>query len=185
VLFLDDLEALRAARGRPGVEPVPTAVEELLTEMDSTRPGDDGVFIVAATARPWHVDPALLAPGSFDRWLLVPPPDAPAREALLDAHLRKRPINGVDARVLVPRTEHFSALDLARLCGRAAELAFEDFVRSGRLRMLSADQFERAMMDVRPSTDAWVADARTAVRLPHDRERFGDLIAYLRELGVM
>jgi SpoVK/Ycf46/Vps4 family AAA+-type ATPase len=153
--------------------------------MEWTHAADGSAIVIAATARPWRVDPALLRPGAFDRTLLVPPPDALARDALLASHMRKRPIVGVDARALVPRTEHFSALDLARLFDRAAELAFEDFARSGKLRMISLGQFERALLDVRPSTNAWVAEARGAVNLGHHGDRFPDLIPYLNERGFM
>ena len=40
--------------------------------------------------------PALRRPGRFDRMVLVLPPDAPARAAILEYHLRERPVAGID-----------------------------------------------------------------------------------------
>ena len=61
--------------------------------------------MLAATNRPDKVDPALLRPGRFDRLLLVPPPDAAARQEIFRVHTRKTPLGGdVDLAVLAART---------------------------------------------------------------------------------
>lgn len=65
-----------------------------------------GVVVLAATNRPDKVDPALLRPGRFDRLLLVPPPDAAARQEIFKVHTRKTPVNSdVDLDALGARTE--------------------------------------------------------------------------------
>lgn len=65
-----------------------------------------GVVVLAATNRPDKVDPALLRPGRFDRLLLVPPPDAVARQEILRVHTRKTPLgSNVDLQSLGARTE--------------------------------------------------------------------------------
>jgi hypothetical protein len=78
LLFLDEVDALgqkrehlRNSAGMRG------AVNQLLTEMDSVKSNNDGVFVLGATNHPWDVDTALLRPGRFDRMLLVVPPDPP------------------------------------------------------------------------------------------------------------
>lgn len=50
-------------------------------------------MVLAATNRPDKVDPALLRPGRFDRLLLVPPPDAAARQEIFKVHTRKTPLS--------------------------------------------------------------------------------------------
>lgn len=64
-----------------------------------------GVVVLAATNRPDKVDPALLRPGRFDRLLLVPPPDAAARQEILRVHTRATPLAAdVDLADLAART---------------------------------------------------------------------------------
>jgi transitional endoplasmic reticulum ATPase len=64
-----------------------------------------GVVVLAATNRPDKVDPALLRPGRFDRLLLVPPPDAAARQEILKVHTRDTPLaDDVDLSDLAART---------------------------------------------------------------------------------
>src|ERR1019366_6620857 len=48
--------------------------------MDSS---NEGIFVIGATNQPWDVDPALRRPGRFDRTMLLLPPDADARAAIL------------------------------------------------------------------------------------------------------
>lgn len=63
-------------------------------------------MVLAATNRPDKVDPALLRPGRFDRLLLVPPPDAAARQEIFKVHTRKTPLSSdVDLVALGSRTD--------------------------------------------------------------------------------
>lgn len=65
-----------------------------------------GVVVLAATNRPDKVDAALLRPGRFDRLLLVPPPDAAARQEIFRVHTRKTPLCAdVDMAYLAGRAE--------------------------------------------------------------------------------
>ena len=62
----------------------------------------------------------------FDRMILVVPPDEQARDAIIRYHLRHRPLEGIDLRKLVRKTEHFFGADIAHLCDSAARLALEE-----------------------------------------------------------
>ncbi|CAM5587266.1 hypothetical protein SNARM312S_03362 [Streptomyces narbonensis] len=128
VVFLDELDALGAKRSRTHHSDLRNVVNQLLTELDgiASGAGNEGVFVLAATNVPWDVDIALRRPGRLDRTLLVLPPDAAAREAILRYHLRERPIEAVDLGKLVKVTEDFSGADLAHLCESAAESALLD-----------------------------------------------------------
>jgi SpoVK/Ycf46/Vps4 family AAA+-type ATPase len=182
VLFLDEIDALGQKRSQLRANAAMRgAVNQLLTEMDSVKSDNDGVFVLGATNHPWDVDTALIRPGRFDRMLLVVPPDRDAREAILRHHLRNRPLEGIDVGKLARRTEHFSGADLAHLCDSAAELALEDSVRSGRARPIGMRDFERAQRDVRPSTGAWLEDARNVVLFANPGGRFDDLLEYLKK----
>ena len=182
VLFLDEIDALGQKRSQLRANAAMRgAVNQLLSEMDSVKSNNDGVFVLGATNHPWDVDTALLRPGRFDRMLLVVPPDRGAREAILQHHLRERPVEGVDLRKLSGRTENFSGADLAHLCDSAAELALEASVRAGQARPIQMRDFDRALAEVKPSTGAWLEDARNVVLFANQAGRFDDLLDYLKK----
>ena len=58
---------------------------QLLAEMDGFE-GRGDVGIVAATNRPDILDPALLRPGRFDRFIEVPIPNEDGRMEILKIH---------------------------------------------------------------------------------------------------
>src|SRR5687768_17072078 len=91
VLFLDEIDALGHKRSQLNSSAMRTVVNQLLTELDGVDGNNDGVFVLAATNAPWDIDAALRRPGRLDRTVLVLPPDAPARAAILEYHLRDRP----------------------------------------------------------------------------------------------
>jgi SpoVK/Ycf46/Vps4 family AAA+-type ATPase len=100
VVFFDEFDALAPARGGddgnggggggggPGVGT--RVVSQLLQELDGVA-ALRAVVVVAATNRPDLIDAALLRPGRIDRALFVGLPDAPARRAMLAAHLARTP----------------------------------------------------------------------------------------------
>ncbi|MBO0831252.1 MAG: ATP-binding protein [Actinobacteria bacterium] len=182
VLFLDEIDALGQKRSHLRIHAAMRGtVNQLLTEMDSVKSNNDGVFVLGATNHPWDVDTALLRPGRFDRLLLVVPPDESAREAVLRYHLRDRPLEGIEVTKLARRTEHFSGADLAHLCDTAAEYALRDSVESGTARPIRMTDLERALREVKPSTTAWLEDARNVVLFANTGGRFDDLLAYLKQ----
>lgn len=182
VLFLDEIDALGQKRSNLRSSPAMRGtVNQLLSEMDSVKANNDGVFVLAATNHPWDVDSALLRPGRLDRMLLVTPPDEEARRSILEYHLRDRPLDSINLGKLAAATEHFSGADLAHLCDSAAEQAMEDSVRTGRIRMITMKDFATALKDVRPSTSAWLQDARNVVLFANQSGQYDDLLAYLKK----
>ncbi|MFD8966486.1 ATP-binding protein [Streptomyces sp. NPDC059568] len=181
VVFLDELDALGAKRSRSHHSEMRNTVNQLLTELDGVDAVNEGVFVLAATNVPWDVDIALRRPGRLDRTLLVLPPDAPAREAILRYHLRDRPIESVDLGRLVKATEDFSGADLAHLCDSAAESALLDSARTGTVRMINMTDLLAAAKDVRPSTEPWFAAARNVAMFANDGGMYDDLLAYLKK----
>ncbi|MEV5972160.1 tetratricopeptide repeat protein [Streptomyces sp. NPDC051921] len=182
VVFLDELDALGAKRSRSHHSGLRNVVNQLLTELDGVD-GDrnEGVFVLAATNVPWDVDLALRRPGRLDRTLLVLPPDAPAREAILRYHLRDRPIESVDLSKIVKVTEDFSGADLAHVCETAAESALLDSARSGKVRMIGTKDLLQAAKQIRPSSESWFASARNVAMFANDGGMYDDLVAYLKK----
>ncbi|MGW1085823.1 ATP-binding protein [Streptomyces sp. NPDC002596] len=180
VLFLDEVDALGAKRSRMHHGGMRNTVNQLLTELDGVDGANEGVFVLAATNVPWDVDIALRRPGRLDRTLLVLPPDAPAREAILRYHLRDRPIESVDLGKLVKVTEDLSGADLAHLCESASERALLDSTRTGTVRMINMKDLLAAAKEVRPSTDPWFASARNVAMFANEGGMYDELLAYLK-----
>jgi AAA+ superfamily predicted ATPase len=180
VLFLDEVDAIGQKRSNLRTSAMRTTVNQLLTELDGVGTGNDGVFVLAATNQPWDVDAALRRPGRLDRMLLVLPPDAEAREAVLHHHLKHRPIEGVDLARLARRTEGYSGADLAHICDTAAERALMDSATTGQIRMIGMADLEEAIRQVRPSTGAWFESARNVALFANEGGAYDELVTYLR-----
>jgi SpoVK/Ycf46/Vps4 family AAA+-type ATPase len=113
--------------------------------------------------------------------LLVLPPDAPARAAILRQNLEKRPIAGIDLDKLVKATDGYSGADLTHLCDTAAERALADSVRSGQVRPLSNKDVLAAAREVQPSTGPWFATARNVALFGNSDGSYDELAAYLKK----
>ncbi|GAA0300139.1 ATP-binding protein [Streptomyces polychromogenes] len=182
VVFLDELDALGAKRSRTQHSGMRNTVNQLLTELDGIdSAANEGVFVLAATNVPWDVDLALRRPGRLDRTLLVLPPDAPAREAILRYHLRERPIEAVDLGRLVKATDGLSGADLAHVCESAAESALLDSARTGVIRMIGTKDLLDAAKSVVPSTEPWFAAARNVAMFANEGGMYDDLVTYLKK----
>ncbi|QEU96774.1 ATP-binding protein [Streptomyces kanamyceticus] len=182
VIFLDELDALGAKRSRTQHSGLRNTVNQLLTELDGIdSAANEGVFVLAATNVPWDVDIALRRPGRLDRTLLVLPPDAQAREAILRYHLKERPVENVDLGKLVKVTDGLSGADLAHVCEAAAETALLDSARTGTVRMIGMKDLLGAAKQTVPSSEPWFATARNVAMYANDGGTYDDLITYLKK----
>ena len=181
VLFLDEVDALGQKRSHLTRGGGRNVVAQLLSELDSIGGDNEGVFVLGATNQPWDVDSALRRPGRFDRMLLVLPPDASARTAVLEFHLRERPVGDVDLAAITKATEGFSGADLRFLCEAAAEIALADSVRSGVARPIGTADLKAALQGLRPSTRPWFETAKNYALFANEDGTFDDLLAYMRK----
>jgi cell division protease FtsH len=126
LVFIDEIDAVGRQRGAGlggGHDEREQTLNQLLVEMDGFDP-NAGIIVIAATNRPDILDPALLRPGRFDRRVVVDNPDSKGRKAILDVHVRGKPLSeDVNAEVLAKHTPGFSGADLANLVNEAALLA--------------------------------------------------------------
>jgi AAA+ superfamily predicted ATPase len=181
VLFLDEIDALGVKRSTLRNNPAMRGtVNQLLTELDSVGSDNEGVYVLAATNAPWDVDAALKRPGRLDRAVLVLPPDAPAREAILRMHLRNRPVAGVELGPLVRATEGWSGADLAGLCDRGAQAALADSVRSGVARPIGQKDLTGVLATLGSSLGPWYEIARNVAEFANTSGEYDDLVAHLK-----
>ncbi|MGB9661185.1 MAG: CDC48 family AAA ATPase [Moorellaceae bacterium] len=132
ILFFDEIDALVPARKGEGSTTGSRLVSQFLSELDGLEELRE-VVVLAATNRIDLVDPAVLRPGRFDIILDFPPPGAKERLAILQVHLRRRPVSEeVNLEALANMTEGWVGSDLEALCKRAALLALHEVVESGK-----------------------------------------------------
>jgi len=142
IIFIDELDAVGRTRGAGyggGHDEREQTLNQLLVEMDGFD-SKDGVIILAATNRPDVLDPALLRPGRFDRQVVVAMPDIKEREAILQIHSAKIPLDkSIDLARIARATPGMSGADIANLVNEAALFA----ARKDRPEVLMSD-FEEA-----------------------------------------
>ena len=146
LIFIDEIDAVGRQRGAGlggGHDEREQTLNQLLVEMDGFG-ANEGIIMIAATNRPDILDPALLRPGRFDRQIMVGRPDRKGREAVLEVHTKKKPLDtNVSLQVLAKRTPGFSGADLENLANEAALLA----VRKNK-KKIGMDEFEEAITRV-------------------------------------
>lgn len=146
LIFIDEIDAVGRQRGAGlggGHDEREQTLNQLLVEMDGFG-ANEGIIMIAATNRPDILDPALLRAGRFDRQIMVGRPDRKGREAVLEVHTKKKPLdNDVSLDVLAKRTPGFSGADLENLANEAALLA----VRKNK-KKIGMDEFEEAITRV-------------------------------------
>ena len=126
IVFVDEIDAVGRQRGA-GVggshDEREQTLNQILVEMDGFDTNTN-VIVVAATNRPDILDPALLRPGRFDRRVVLDAPDVKGRVAILDVHVRGKPLaEEVDLQTIAKETPGFSGAELANLLNEAAILA--------------------------------------------------------------
>ncbi len=162
IVFLDEIDAITPVRGGGYGDSHVTerVVSQLLTEMDGLEELR-GVVVIGATNRPDIIDPALLRPGRFDRYIFIPVPDFDARKEIFKIHTKGKPLaEDVDLDELAKRSEKFTGAHIASVCNEAAMLAIREHLQkyrkpeeaekhAGELK-IKMRHFEEAMKKVTP-----------------------------------
>jgi len=185
VLFFDELDALAYSRSKANSEHTRTIVNEFLAQLDGMGQDNKGLLILAATNMPWDVDPAMKRPGRFSRQIFVPPPDAAARQRMLEVKLTGVPCDALDLEAIAQKTAHYSGADVDGLIELAKEAALEDNIVNGRERSLTADDFVHALTSLQPSTVDWLRTARNLVKYAGDDGSYRDVESYLKKTKML
>lgn len=186
VIFFDEFDALggRRTSGGGGSQTMRMLVTQLLEELDGVASANDGVYFLAATNRPWDIDSALRRPGRIDRTVLVLPPDAVARAAIVQDALAGKPADGVDVVAVAAATEGFSGADLRHLTTTVLQRAMVESMQSGALVPVTTDAVLAAAGDITPSTTSWFDQVAPVLEYGVDDGTFDQLRAYRVKRGM-
>lgn len=186
VIFVDEFDALggRRTSGGGGSQAMRMMVTQLLEELDGVSSVNDGVYFLAATNRPWDIDPALRRPGRIDRTVLVLPPDATARAAILATNLRGKPADGVDVARVAEATDGFSGADIAHTAKVALQQALTASMASGQVEPVTTEALLAAAAGVTPSTTTWFDEVAPVLEYGVDDGTFDQLRAYRVARGM-
>mmetsp|Transcript_3123 Transcript_3123/g.6809 ORF Transcript_3123/g.6809 Transcript_3123/m.6809 type:complete len:1041 (+) Transcript_3123:95-3217(+) len=124
ILFVDEFDALGAARGAQASGDESTSIiNELLVQLDGFE-DNRGIVVLGATNRPGAIDTALIRPGRFDRIIYMPLPDAAGRAKILQVHARNKAVDPKINWYEVARSmAGFTGADCMGLMQRAARMA--------------------------------------------------------------
>jgi cell division protease FtsH len=171
IIFVDEIDAVGRHRGAGlggSHDEREQTLNQILVEMDGFDT-DTNIILIAATNRPDILDPALLRPGRFDRRVVLDRPDMNGRKAILEVHVRGKPLaKDVDLPSLARQTPGFVGADIENMVNEAAILA----ARRNR-KAIGQAEFEESVERV-------LAGPERRSRLITDEEK--QIIAY-REAG--
>ncbi|KAI3682298.1 hypothetical protein L1987_82187 [Smallanthus sonchifolius] len=129
IIFIDEIDAIRRARGRGGFsggnDERESTLNQLLVEMDGFAT-TSGVVVLAGTNRPDILDKALLRPGRFDHQISIDKPDIKGREQIFRIYLKRLKLDKEPSHYsqrLAGLTPGFAGADIANVCNEAALVA--------------------------------------------------------------
>ena len=93
LIFFDDFDALGKERQEEGSGHSNQVIVELINQMDGFRKNENTIVLLAATNKPWMIDPALMRPGRFEHHIYVPLANHEARIVLMKKVLGNVPLD--------------------------------------------------------------------------------------------
>jgi len=179
VLFFDEVDALAADRKDMRTSSSRTLINQFLAELDGDNGDNDGVLVLGATNAPWHLDSAFLRPGRFDRIIFVPPPDQPAKEAIMKIMAEGKPVCDLDPQTLAAKMKDFSGADIKAVFDQAIEDALAEAMKSGKIEPVTPKQLMKAAKQTKPSTRKWFESAKNYALYSNQSGFYDDVLEFL------
>ncbi|KAJ3197283.1 hypothetical protein HK101_004764 [Irineochytrium annulatum] len=127
VVFLDEVDALFAARSSESTSSRREIINEFMAEWDGVASANDGIIVMGATNRPFDLDDAILR--RMPRRVLVDLPTEAQRLQILEAHLQDESLDSsVSLAAIAARTRLYSGSDLKNVSVAAALAAVKEAV---------------------------------------------------------
>ncbi len=159
VIFFDEIESICPVSTR--VQHAKQIRSELLRQIQGLDAygKEDGkiLFLIAATNKPWDIDPAFVRPGRFGTRVYVGLPDEPARRYMIESRLNKIKAGGivtiaddVNIDAIVAATENFNGADMGNLLDEVQEVSI---MRSatGEAKVINQSDFKNVLSRITSS----------------------------------
>ena len=148
VIFFDEIESICPVSTR--AQHAKQIRSELLRQIQGLDAygKEDGkiLFLIAATNKPWEIDPAFVRPGRFGTRIYVGLPDEPARRYMITARLDKIRNAGkvaiaydINIDAIVAATENFNGADMGNLLDEVQEVSIMRSATGERKEITQAD----------------------------------------------
>jgi transitional endoplasmic reticulum ATPase len=122
IVFLDELDALgidRALVARDFTSSHRDMVDQLLMELDGLDKNPEGLFVLAASNRPWDIDSALKRSGRISETIYINPPSFEDRKCLFKYYIGDCMVGEIDLERLAMLTDGCSAADIEGIVDKA------------------------------------------------------------------
>lgn len=159
VIFFDEIESL--CQVNTHAQHTREIRSELLRQiqgLDSYGKEDGKIlFLIAATNKPWDIDPAFVRPGRFGTRIYIGLPDDAAREYIVRKRMNKikaqgivNVLNDIDYQKIVDDTQGFNGADMENLLDEAQEISILRSAKCGEKILQQAD-FDVALQKITTS----------------------------------
>jgi len=158
IVFIDECEAIVGSRSSSSNEVSKRVKTQLLQALDGVNTPSNVITVtIGATNLPWDIDMAMRR--RFQKRILIPLPDFPARAKMFEIHTRGIDLaEDVDFNELAGLTEGYTGSDVSVICREALmlpirDLNFEQLINDHSLvpRNPSRDDFINAVKNTPPS----------------------------------
>ena len=154
VIFFDEIESICPVSTR--AQHAKQIRSELLRQIQGLdaygKENDKILFHIAATNKPWDIDPAFVRPGRFGTRIYVGLPDEPARRYMIESRLNKIKAGGivtiaddVNIDAIVAATENFNGADIGNLLDEVQEVSIMRSAR-GEAKVINQADFKNVLL---------------------------------------
>ena len=152
IIFFDEFDSVASKRGdgADGVDAeMARFVATFLTKVDGFKKSKTNkmLLLIAATNRPWALDPAMLRGGRFDTHIYVGVPDHAAREFLVNKVLKGLPMEeDVDLKKLATVLEGYGGGDITAICNKIKLNTYMRALKAGTPQKISRDDCNSVLL---------------------------------------
>jgi transitional endoplasmic reticulum ATPase len=151
VIYFDEVDALLSRSGNQKVNIV-TQFLMMTDGIMASLAANESLLLLAATNKPWLLDPAVRRPGRFGKLVYIGLPDLLAREAIIrQAFLRMPVVSNFPYLEGAVETDGFSGADVRALCDETARQVAARELRQGASQVIGWEDFRAARAKARPS----------------------------------
>ena len=156
IIFFDEFDSVASRResdnGSVAGE-MARFVATFLTKVDGfKKPKEcEMLLLIAATNRPWAIDPAMLRGGRFDIHIYVGLPDKEARCFLINKELSGVELSGFNIDYLADKLAGYGGADIVASCRKILQLTYRRALKTRCYEAVSLEDINKVLASIRPS----------------------------------